>query len=93
MLARDVIRQVSNDTGVAVREIMGNARHPRIVRARHLCQWIIHKRLGYSLLRTARMFGRRNHTSVIYAVRHIEALSVEHDDIRKWTDASGNIQR
>lgn len=86
MLARDVIKTVANRTGVPVSQIKGSRGTPAICDARHMCQWIIYRRLGYSYLRTARLFGRINHTSVIHAVRKIDRLRKVRDDIREITD-------
>lgn len=86
MRAADIIRSVCDRTGIVRREIMGRDSTPRVVRARHMSQWLIRHRLGWSYLRIAHLFGRKNHTSVLYAVRKIDRLRTECDDIREITD-------
>jgi hypothetical protein len=75
----EIIEEVSQQTGVSVGEILGPRRAPNLVAARHLAMWRVHKRLPhYSLPRIGRLF-RRDHTTILYAVRKIEARASRGD--------------
>lgn len=62
--------RVSEVTGVAVDDIMGNQQTDSISQARHLTMWALVTLCGYSHTQTG-VLMRRHHTSVTYAVTHI----------------------
>ena len=54
-------------------ELIGIHRAKHLVRARHVAIYLTRKHIGLSLTIIGRMFGRRDHTSILHAVRCIEA--------------------
>lgn len=73
-----VIDAVSKSTGVTVAEIIGPRRDRHIVRARFAAMAIARDYLGLSYPQIGREFNR-DHTSVINAMRRVDALCADAD--------------
>ena len=66
-VAREVIAQVSVETGVAVDLIIGENRRPKTARARHIvCQRL--RERGYSLSKIGKLM-QRHHTTILHSLR------------------------
>lgn len=65
----DIMRTVTLETGVSKSELMSNRRDQRVVRARHKCFWLAHKNTSLSYPAIGRMFGGRDHTTIMHGVR------------------------
>jgi len=76
-LAR-VVDAVSKSTGVTVAEIMGPRRDRNIIRARFAAMAIARDYLNLSYPQIGREFNR-DHTSVINAMRRVDALCDDRD--------------
>lgn len=76
-LAR-VIDEVSKSTGVTMAEIIGPRRDRHIIRARFAAMAIARDYLDLSLPQIGREFNR-DHTSVINALRRVDALCADTD--------------
>lgn len=76
MTPESVRRAVSDYRLVTVEQMKGKSHGVRVTRARHEAMWLIREtvRPGLSFPDIARLFGGRDHTSVIHAWRRIEAL-------------------
>ncbi|TBG78604.1 hypothetical protein ELG76_04110 [Rhizobium leguminosarum] len=61
--------------GVSYEEVVGAGRRREIVAVRHLLMHEIARQFGLSYPALGRLFGGRDHTSTLYAVRKIEALN------------------
>lgn len=67
-----IIRAVSEVSGVTPSEIVGLRRERRIVVARHVAIALTRNRLGFlSYPEIGRAFGKRDHTSMMYAVNKV----------------------
>ena len=67
------IRCVSEATGITVAQITGESRRAAIVKARHAAMYLAHRQFGKSSTQIGIAFGGRDHTTVIAAVRNVEA--------------------
>ena len=71
----DITAQVSDLTGIAVKDLLGKSRMRRIAHARFLICFIAHRE-GLSLQQIARAFDR-DHTTIHHGIRFEEARRME----------------
>lgn len=71
----DITAQVSDLTGIAVKDLLGKSRLRRIAHARFLI-WFIASRQGLTLQQIARAFDR-DHTTILHGIRFEEARRME----------------
>lgn len=64
-----------DEIGVSYAEIIGAGRRRKIAMIRHQLMWEIIKKFGMSYPALGRLFGSRDHTSCLWAVKKIEALN------------------
>jgi hypothetical protein len=68
-----IVDAVALECGVSRADILGTDRRARIVEARHLAMYAVHDVIRtLSLPVVGRLFGGRDHTTVLHAVRKIE---------------------
>jgi chromosomal replication initiation ATPase DnaA len=67
-----IISAVSVHHDIAAEDIAARGRSPTIVRARQIAIYLARQLTTRSLAEIARCFGRRDHTTILYAVRKIE---------------------
>lgn len=79
---RDIIRSVSKEFGISVKDIRGKRRTADIVTPRHVCMYLMRKELDLPLERIAKELNRSDHTTVLNAVENVENL-IEEDDVFK----------
>lgn len=60
--------------GVPLRDLVGPSRRVKIVHIRHMAMWAARECTSASLPKIGRRFGGRDHTTVLHAVRKIDAL-------------------
>lgn len=72
--------------GVTLDDIKGGRRHTKIVDARHALAWALRHGAGASYLDIGRALNR-DHTSIIYACRRVDALRAASDESRQILDA------
>ena len=75
---RNIVRDVARSSGLSVADIYGPSRRAPLVKARHAAMYIAHKKGGHSLSKVGRIFGNRDHTTVMNAVRKVEAAPHEY---------------
>ena len=82
-----IFEAVSELTGATREEIVSSSRQRGIVEARWIAIYCVHRRMNLSLQRIGRIFGGRDHTTVINALKQIQdrktydgALSEKLDD-------------
>jgi len=78
----DIRETVSWYFRVSGMELLGRDRSRTIALARHVAMYLARKRLEYSFPEIGRAFGRRDHTTVLSAVRRIERLADTRESIR-----------
>lgn len=66
-----VVQAAADVCGVEPGDVLGTSRRPRYVVPRHLCMYVLHRDVGWSLPEIGDMF-ERDHTSVLHAVRRYE---------------------
>lgn len=65
---------VAAEFGVEVRELLSDRRANRVAVPRHVAMYLARRATGYSLPQIGRDFGR-DHTTVMHACAHVEALA------------------
>lgn len=74
---RDIIARTAAEFNVPIEAILGNSRAYHVVEARHMAMWRARKeRLDMSLPQLGEIF-RRDHTTIIHAVRKMEQREKE----------------
>lgn len=71
---QDIMEQVAQKMNVTVPEILGTQRQNQLVLARQLAMYICRTRLGLSYPELGRIFGGKDHSTVIHSIRKIEQL-------------------
>ena len=69
-----IITLVGEQCGVTGKEILGDNRRPDMVRARQLAMFLCRDLLGHSYPVIGRLFGGKDHSTVIHAVKKIKQL-------------------
>ncbi len=67
------VRDRCNEMGWTPTTILGPQRRREVVRVRQLLMWEVSERFRLSLPQIGRMFGGRDHTTVLHAIRRVEA--------------------
>lgn len=70
---KEIVKEVSELTGVSVDEIKSNRRSKHIVRARFLIWWRARHETFYSLPEIGRRTGGKDHTTVLSGIRKFES--------------------
>ena len=78
-----VIDTVARHFEVEVRDVTGTKRHHRIVRARQLAMFLIRELMGSSFPALGRLFGNRDHSTALYAVKKIGQLQKDNPEVKK----------
>jgi chromosomal replication initiator protein len=73
MLARTIIRETAEKYGLTVGNLTGPSRVIEVCAARFEAMYRIRKELGQSLPTIGRLFGGRDHTTVMAAIHRHEA--------------------
>jgi chromosomal replication initiator protein len=69
---RTIIQVVAAASGVTPIDVRSPRRNAKIVLARHVGMWLASRLTPRSFPTIGQAFGRRDHSSVIYAVRRID---------------------
>lgn len=73
--ARVLMEVTARETGVSMDELVGPSRLKEVVSARHLAMWrIAMSRPDMSLPQIGRLFGDRDHTTVLHGIRRYDAI-------------------
>lgn len=73
-VAKRLIRETAEETGFTVAEIMGEERRAPLARARQLAMWRVSKNTQLSMPRIGNLFGGKDHTTVLHAIRRINEI-------------------
>ncbi len=71
---QDVLEKVSTYYSISLQDMMGQSRARQILLPRQIAMYIGKERLGISFVQIGGIFGNRDHTTVMNAVRKIQAL-------------------
>jgi hypothetical protein len=69
-----IIRAVATEFGIPRRDIVGTRGNPEIVLARHVAMALCRRFRALSTTRIGRRFGRRDHSTVLHAIRRMAPL-------------------
>lgn len=75
----EIIEQVSSFLNVSIKDIKSPKRNSEIGYARHLCMYLLKDLLNLPLTKIAKQMGRRDHTTVIHAIKKISDLINKED--------------
>ncbi len=67
-----ILGNVSHKLGLKVDDLLGQIRKPEYVLARQIAMYLCRRKLGLSYPELGRLFGDRDHTTVMYAVKKVE---------------------
>lgn len=70
----DVIRVVCDRYGIKQTQLKGSRRDASLVRARHLCMYLLKKELKTTLVDIGNFLGGRDHTTIMHGVSKISSL-------------------
>ena len=76
-----VIRAVAARCGVRAEDITGTKRQPKVTRARQIAMFLCRSLLGSSYPALGRLFGGRDHSTVIHSVKKIQLLRENNTDM------------
>ena len=72
-----IIEEEAAARGYTIQELIGKTRDAHLILCRHYAIWRAKRETGRSLPEIGRAFGGRDHSTILYAVRKIEAMSPE----------------
>ena len=78
----DVVRKVSELSGISEKGIVGKSRKQEIVEARQTAMFLCRHVLDSSLSSVGIYFGGRDHTTVMHAIKVIEKKQVDKTKIK-----------
>jgi chromosomal replication initiator protein len=83
----DIQRVVCHHFKLRSVDLLSKDRHKSIAFARHVAMYLCKQRLKCSFPELGRAFGNRDHTTVISAVRKVEALRMSDPEVRAHLEA------
>lgn len=86
-----VLRLVVDRFGISKRDIVSERRTAEVVRPRMIACWLMRNFTTMSLPTIGKKLGRRDHTTVLNAIRKIDALRERDADLRALTDELATI--
>jgi chromosomal replication initiator protein len=83
LTVEDVVRRVSELSNVSEKEIVGRSRKMEIAEARQVSMYLCRNIIGTSLNNIGVYFGGRDHTTVMHAVKKIDAKKAKNKRVEK----------
>lgn len=83
---KSITSAVARQLGVKSSEMRSGSRRQNIVRARSLAMWLARKLTDSSLTNIGDAFGGRDHSTVLHAIRKMEASFDDDADLRRAAD-------
>lgn len=74
LTAQEIISTVGEQCGVPPRDILGDRRRPDLVQTRQIAMLLCRELLGLSYPAIGRLFGGKDHSTVIHAVKKIKIM-------------------
>jgi chromosomal replication initiation ATPase DnaA len=72
--AQQILKEVAEKYEITVKDLKGHCRKYKYSLPRHEAAYRIHKELGFSLPKTGRVLGNRDHTTILNSVRKYEKM-------------------
>lgn len=79
----DILKLISQHYNIKIQELKSKSRTKQILIARQVGMFMLKQHLAKSLVEIGKLFGGRDHTTVLNAVRKIENQRQENAEIRK----------
>lgn len=79
---RNILVRASTLLNISIDDIMGSSRKPDCVLARQLAMYVCRRELGYSYPELGRLFGGKDHSTVMHSIKKIERLAVTDKETR-----------
>ena len=90
----DIISAVCNRYGVKAKELMSKSRKQAVVLPRQLAMYLIHKYTDMSYSQLGRLFGKRDHSTVLYACNQMaHRISVDKQFRREVEELEAALKR
>lgn len=83
----EIIKTIANQYHIKLMDLKGPKRSKNIANARHIAMYLIKHHLDLPFTEIGRYFGDRDHTSVMHAVKKIEAALPEDEELRTQVQA------
>jgi chromosomal replication initiator protein len=74
-------KEVAAHFGVTRLDLISGRRNRDLAHARQVAMWIARHTTAHSLPAIGRYFGKRDHTTVLYAIRCVDRRRAEDDDL------------
>ncbi|WP_027367058.1 DnaA ATPase domain-containing protein [Desulfocurvibacter africanus] len=78
-----VLKAVADHFKLPVKDVTGSRRHQEVVMARQMAMYLCRKLLGSSYPALGRLFGGKDHSTVLYAVKKIKELQQDDPDMKR----------
>lgn len=78
-IMREVVKETVDYSGLPFAKVMSETRQQPYVKVRQIAMYRLHKELNASASEIARFF-RKDHTTVLYALRKVRKEIIENDD-------------
>lgn len=79
---REIVEEICRLYALRPEEVLGNGRRPQLVLARQIAMYVCRRRLGLSYPELGRMFGGRDHSTVVHAVKKIKQMLESNKDVQ-----------
>lgn len=82
---KSIIDAVAEKFYVSVEKLKAKKRTPNVVKARNVCFYIIHKRIGNSSTSTGNIFDK-DHATVLHGCRRVEKIILKDEKLSIFID-------
>lgn len=79
---REIVEEICRLYSLRPEEVLGNGRRPQLALARQIAMYVCRRRLGLSYPELGRMFGGRDHSTVVHAVKKIKKMLESNKDVQ-----------
>lgn len=79
---REIVEEICRLYALRPEEVLGNGRRPQLVLARQIAMYVCRRRLGLSYPELGRMFGGRDHSTVVHAVKKIKQMLESNKEVQ-----------
>ena len=80
--AEEIQSRVAEHFGITIRDLVGDRRQHAVVFARQVAMFLCRELTGVSYPGLGRLFGGKDHSTAMYAVRKVAKLQKENKDVR-----------
>ena len=85
-----IVKYISNETGVSVKDMISKKRLKEYVDARHIAMYLTCKHTDMTLKSIGRFFGGRDHSTVLHAKENVVNQMEVYRDLRKKVEEFDN---